>query len=191
MISEEEKQMVPMKNILLLLFMVISLASCKKDVGDLPGPTQTGSNTFGARVNGRLWVPQGFGIVPTAPILEATYRADGGIIRIVARNFGSSPTETEMEILLKGVYGAGTYQLDQNTSKYPAESANYGYYIERRFMPKNEWITNSGSGGRVVVTRFDQANRIISGTFDFTATSMDSTASALTVSEGRFDVTMQ
>jgi hypothetical protein len=40
----------------------------------------------------------------------------------------------------------------------------------------------------VVVTRFDTVNNIISGTFDFTAGSIDNTADPITVTEGRFDI---
>ena len=105
-----------MKNIIAFLFSIVLLSSCKKEVDSLPEATQTGANTFGARVNGEFWIPQGFGVVPTAPILEARFGVNNTII-INARNFGSSPTESEFEIYLMNVDGPGVYQLNNNVSQ--------------------------------------------------------------------------
>ena len=179
-----------MKNILPLICCVLLLASCKKEVDELPAPTDTGSNTFGLKLDGEFWVPQKFGIVPTAPILEARYTGTGGLF-INARNFASSPTETEFEIYLQNVTGPGNYPLNQLTYKYPNQQASYGYYIKRRLMPLNEWITSDRFTGNVSITKFDRSANIVSGTFEFTAGSIDSTAAPITVTEGRFDVKIQ
>jgi hypothetical protein len=176
-----------MKN-LLLLWLVLFGFACKKDIKELPGPTETGVNTFGVKVDGKLWGPKGFGIVPTAALLEARYIKEGGQMRITARNFASSPTETEMEIYLKNVTAPGTYLLNTDTRKYPEHTGNYGYFIERRLMPRNEWITNTSAIGNVTVSKFDTASKIISGIFEFTASNIDSTTQRLNVTEGRFDI---
>ncbi len=97
-----------MKNLRYLICIVFFVASCKKQVTELPAATATGANTFGALVNGALWSPKGFGIVPTAPILEARYQLNGSII-INARNFASSPKETEFEIFIKETIDPGIY----------------------------------------------------------------------------------
>lgn len=179
-----------MKNILLLLFLVLSLVGCKKDVDELPEPTQTGANTFGAKVNGEFWVPQGFGVVPTAPLIEARYSGNNSIV-INARNFASSPTETEFEIYLKNITSPGTVLLNQNTSNYPDQSASYGYYVKRRIMPLFEYITSAAHTGRVEVTRLDTGNHVISGTFEFGAADKTEPSETVTVTEGRFDVKIQ
>lgn len=170
--------------------LITTLISCKKDIDELPDATQTGANTFGARVNGTFWMPQGFGVVPTTPTLEANF-AGSNSIRINARNFGSSPTETEMEIILFNITGPGTFLLNQNTAKYPNHSSSYGYYVERRFTPKYEWITSATHTGRVDVTRYDKTARVISGTFEFTAKEISDGTSPLLVTEGRFDLPIQ
>ena len=179
-----------MKYIFLLALLALSFASCKKDVDELPEATQTGANTFGARLNGEFWVPQGFGIMPTAPQIEARYGGNNSVF-INARNFGSSPTETEFEIHLQGVTGPGTYLLNQTTAIYPSQSASYGYFVRRRIRPLNEYITSAAEGGRVVVTKFDPTNNIISGTFEFRAADKDNTSDVITVTDGRFDVKIQ
>ncbi len=169
---------------------VLVLVSCKKEITELPEPTQTGANTFGAKVNGQLWIPQGFGIVPTAPLLEARYEP-GRTVVINARNFARQPLETEFEIYLLHVTAPGTYQLNANTEKYPYPSGNYAYYVERKIHPINEWITNTQYTGRVEITKADTVNRIISGTFEFQAADMNGTSQPLSVTEGRFDVKVQ
>ncbi|MGZ5285858.1 MAG: hypothetical protein ACXWB9_01680 [Flavisolibacter sp.] len=179
-----------MKNSILLMALAVLFTACKKDVESLPAATQTGANTFGAKLDGDFWIPQKFGVAPTAALLEARYTGTNGIF-INARNFSTSPTETEFEIHLKNITGTGVFQLNQQTNKYPQESASYGYFIKRKFMPLNEWITGPQHTGTVNVTRFDTQNHIISGTFSFTAGSMDNTASPISVTEGRFDVKIQ
>ena len=178
-----------MKNLILVAFAALCLASCQKQISSLPETTQTGANTFGTKVNGDLWGPMGFGIVPTAPILEARF-SDENSIFINARNFGSEPNETEMEIYLKNVQKAGMIYLNQNTYEYPNQSASYAYYVKRKVNPVDIWLTNSQVGGWVNISKIDRENKIISGTFEFQAPSQFGTAN-LVVTEGRFDVRIQ
>ena len=155
----------------------------------MPEATQTGANTFGAKLNGELWVPQK-AVLPSAPILEARFTGTGGVF-INARNFKSSPTETEFEIYISNISAPGTFLLNQNTGNYPNQTGSYAYYIKRKLMPEGEWITSTTKTGSVTVTRYDVANKIISGTFEFTAGSTDNSAEPIIVSEGRFDVKVQ
>jgi hypothetical protein len=163
--------------------------SCKKNVTELPPATQTGANTFGAKVDGSFWVPQGFGIVPTAPLLEATYLPNRDFY-LYARNFSSSPTETEFEFLLKGARTTGTYLLNTDVG-YPSTAANYGYYVQRRVTPLNEWVTSSQYTGSVILTRVDTIAHIVSGTFQFNALNLYNAPQPISVTEGRFDVVYQ
>lgn len=179
-----------MKNILLILSCLVILSSCKKSVDELPAATETGANTFGLKLDGAFWVPQKFGVASTAPILEARMTGTGDLV-INARNFASSPTETEFEIYIKNVTGPGTYQLNRNTDVYPGVSASYAYYVKRRINPLNEWITSTQYTGSATITKFDLTNNVIAGTFQFTAGSMDGSASPINVTEGRFDVKIE
>jgi hypothetical protein len=176
-----------MKTFVAALTLAFVVLSCKKEITELPAATDTGSNTFGANVNGAMWTPQKFGVVPTKEILEAHYEINRSVV-INARNFASSPTESEFEIYLNHVTGPGAYPLNVTTSLYPANSGNYAYYVERRFRPTNEWMTNSQYTGVVNVTKSDTVNRIISGTFEFTAANIYGGAGPLKVTQGRFDI---
>ncbi len=179
-----------MKNLLLITtFLVATFTSCKKEIKSLPDLTQSGANTFGAKINGENWGPLSAGIVPTAPILEARFSADSSVF-INARNFSRSPVETEMEIYLKNLTGPGSYQLNQNTGVYPGHSYSYAYYLKRKISITDDWITSSSATGQVQVTKIDWVNKIISGSFQFTAKATYSSA-PITVTEGRFDVKIQ
>lgn len=176
-----------MKKILISCITVILLASCKKEVTELPEATQTGANTFGAKINGVFWAPQGFGPLPANDILEA--RMAGRDITINARNFSSSPNETEFQLTIFNVTAPGTYLLNTNVV-HPNGAASYGYYVKRNFTPQNEYLTSSTYTGRVVITRIDSINMIVSGTFEFNAGSIYN-SEVLNVTEGRFDVKIQ
>ena len=172
-----------------LLVLSIGIASCKKTVTDLPPATQTGANTFGAKVDGSFWVPAGFGVVPTAPLLEATFEPNRDF-HLYARNFSSEPTETEFEFFIKGVTAPGTYTLNADVT-YPTSGASYAYYVKRKVTPENEWITSAQYTGTVSITRVDPTAHVVSGSFQFNAVNMYNTPQPISVTEGRFDVVYQ
>jgi hypothetical protein len=176
-----------MKHLFILLISLTALISCSKKVSDLPDASATGSKTFGAKVDGKMWAPQGFGIMPTASTLEVNYNG-GDSYRINARNFGSSPTETEFEFILNGITAPGTYMLNQETSTYPNETASYASYTLRKFNLISLWKTSPVTAGKVVITKIDRANKIIAGSFEFSATDTYGGAAPIHVTEGRFDL---
>ena len=171
-----------------VMFMFFVLSACSKDVVELPPVTETGENTFGARLDGSFWTPAGFGIVPTAPVLEARFIDDN--IKINARNFSISPTETEFEIYLKNVTETGVYLLNKNVSIYPKQTESYAYHIKRKLRPIDQWVTNANFTGVVNITKVDRVNKIVAGSFEFRAESMSNPGEFITVTEGRFDIKM-
>ncbi len=179
---------ISMKNLLLICLCVAALVSCKKSVDELPDLTQSGANTFGAKVDGNLWAPQGFGPIPANDILEA--RMSGNDIVINARNFASSPNETEFQLTIYNVTAPGTYPLNTNVS-HPNGAASYGYYVKRNMTPQNEWLTSATHTGWVNITRIDTVNMIVAGTFQFNAMNIYNAPQLLQVTEGRFDVKIQ
>jgi hypothetical protein len=177
-----------MKKILPGLFAILLFASCKKEISSLPDTSQSGSNTFGAKINGDLWGPAKFG--PFSGDILVTTKA-GNRFTIDANNFASSPNETEMIIVLYDVTGPGVYQLNTNTS-HPNGQSSYAYYVKRNMTPINEWITSSTYSGSVNITKLDSVNKILSGTFQFDAHSLSLYDSdVMHATEGRFDVKYQ
>jgi Family of unknown function (DUF6252) len=181
-------QAISMKKILAGCLFLCLLGACKKEVNELPPATQTGANTFGAKVDGKLWAPQGFGPFPANDILEA--RMSGHDITINARNFSSSPNETEFQLTIYNVTAPGTYLFNTDVS-HPNGAASYGYYVKRNFTPENEWLTSSTYTGSVNITRIDDVNMIVSGTFQFNALNIYNSPVPITVIDGRFDVKIQ
>ena len=179
-----------MKNIFLLLSCVLIFAGCKKSVDELPEATQTGANTFGLKLDGQFWVPQKFAGI-NAPILSAQLTGTNqNDLLLTAQNFASEPTEKEFRLFIKNITGAGTYQLNEGTDINNMGSS-YAYYVKRKINPVNEWITSNQYTGSVTITKWDLPNMIVSGTFEFKAGSMDSSAAPITVTDGRFDIKLQ
>ena len=106
---------------------------------------------------------------------------------INARNFASSPNETEFEIFLKDVNGTGNYPLN-TTMPNRSTGASYGFYVKRKLSPISEWLTSAVHGGVVHISFLDTTNHIIAGTFNFSAADNFGTAPVLQVTEGRFDL---
>lgn len=168
-----------MKIILSSIVSIFLFIACNKKVEELPPATQTGANTFGANVEGIFWVPKKFGPIQGNDILMVRV-INGEDYYINARNYATSPTETEFEIFLKGVTAPGTYLLNGTGS--------YAYYVKRKLTPLDEWKTSSTHTGSVTITKVDLVTRILAGTFEFRAVNMDDPARQLTVTEGRFDI---
>lgn len=173
------------RNILLAGLLLLGLTACNKEVDELPPATETGANTFGARVNGTNWVPARFGILPADDLLEARFNSPGSLL-ITAKNFSASPKETQFEIQVVGVDGIGTYLMNKNVVRPSADG--FAYYLKRVLTPEDEWITDTQNTGSVTITKLDAHNKIVSGTFEFKAGSMGTTGSVLTVTDGRFDI---
>ena len=175
-----------MKKALLGLFVVSLLISCKKkEIKELPAATQTGANTFGLKINGENWIPQGFAGIADSDLLKA--RLLGTMLVITAQNFASTPTETEFELKIYNVTGTGTYLMNTNTS-YPGGPTSYAYHVKRRLTPLDEWITSAAQTGSITITKLDTVAGIVSGTFQFNAENDIDATKTIAVTEGRFDI---
>jgi len=180
-----------MKSILVFVSSLLILAGCKKSVDALPEATQTGANTFGLKLNGEFWVPQKFAGINTPTLTAQLTGININDLLITAQNFALEPKESEFQLYIKNITGPGTYQFNQNTDIYPNTSGSYAYYVKRKINPLNEWITSAQYPGTVTITKWDLANGIVSGTFEFTAGSIDNSEAPITVTDGRFDVKLQ
>jgi len=173
----------------LILLSLVFLFSCKKDINELPAATQTGANTFGCLIDGKMWIPQKNPVFPGADILESRQMPNKDLY-INARNFNSSPNETEFEIFIKEMNATGTYTFN-TTMPAPSSSASYIYYVKRNINPQNEWMTSATYTGTVHITAYDTVQRFVSGTFQLQAINLYNAPQPITVSEGRFDVKIQ
>ncbi len=178
-----------MKRHLCLLFLIsISfLPGCKKTkpaVDQLPPTTQTGAHTLGCLVNGKVFKPKGD--LFTGPILSCAYQyIEGGYSfqlkakQDIGNGLLSIGIFTDSLVISQGViiklYGpfvkGKSFGLH---GKYISGSSGSLYY------------TQSSGTGELHITKFDEINRIVSGTFWFDATNSD--GEKVQVREGRFDM---
>ena len=186
-----------MKKLITLLLLTI-VAGCSNEDSNsnpeslLPEITQTGANTFGVTIKGKVYIPrdpigvnvgpQGHGVIFTG--------SDIGTWREIIVVDGASAIGFKMVIHFKDLVnqGVGTYQLKQsdfhdNIDSAPidhiyfkiwdSEISNYAYYGS---------IENQGE---VKVTKRD--NGILSGTFKGIFARYNTPTDIIEITDGRFD----
>ena len=162
-----------------LFSLLLSAAHCKKDRFDLPPETTTGANTFGCKVNGKVFVPRdGKG----KPGLFCQYvnmgEGEGGgwFLNIPANNWQNSPIESvhiETDSLL--VEEGLTYDFKNQKGSPRA------FYFKSQTYSKLDANT-----GKLHITKHNKISRILSGTFEFVGT--NNTGESVNITEGRFDI---
>lgn len=176
-----------MKPLLLPALALLLLMQCKKADPDpasqLPAATQTGANTFGCLLNGQPWTPSGnYG----PPNFRLTYDPGyaGGSLQVKAYRFTGNKN-TVFQAVTFGVANVskpGIYVFSLN-------SINGINYNDDSQTSPCDWYGNSRiltyQSGTLVITRFDLAQSVIAGTFDFKLgqTGCDT----IRITQGRFE----
>ncbi|MDR2206326.1 MAG: hypothetical protein LBE36_09275 [Flavobacteriaceae bacterium] len=180
-----------MKHVLIILSTFL-LLGCKDDnenssnPAQLPPATQTGKNTAGCLVNGKVLLPDKGSIIDGGPALAAHYQyLDGGY------HFGlgiTNVSNNNVEGITIGSHNISfeeghIYELSEelwdDTQIYASASFGstiYGY----------QYNTTNIHTGELKITHLDTTNYIISGTFWFDA--VNSNGEKVEVREGRFDL---
>lgn len=170
-------------NRFLILFAFASIfATCKKDHEDtLPPATQTGANTFGCKINGKVFVPKGSSGTGTAnPHVQYDLDLNGQPYLFIETFQYPTDINSGIKIGFNVLNHLGFYSLSDTFSFLvgsPTGSNNCG------------GISNNPSNykmGGGVVTRLDIPNHIISGTFDFKYKTQQ--CDTVFITDGRFDI---
>ena len=159
---------------LLLALLVCSLSmACKKDKKDQP--TQTGANKMYAKVNGVPWQNKAcWSCISGGGALDAVYE-DGTLkFFVVGEN---NDQKVRVGIIIKELKTIGSYQL-------LTRDLNFAYIFKNNIRH----YTNINSLGTVTITKIDLTNKIISGTFEFTAEEENNPANTIKVTDGWFDI---
>jgi hypothetical protein len=146
----------------------------------LPPATEQGLNTLGFLVNDTVWLPQGHwtrdrmggGYAFGAFRVFSTYVALNGKGH---QTFGMTVGDARS--------GAGKYPL------YVPLGVTLGWRISRASFSRGirSYETDAKHPGTVTITRLDLVQRIVSGTFEFTA--MDRVSGdSVRITQGRFDL---
>lgn len=164
------------KLILCLFSIIILMApSCKKE--HLTKETQTGANTFSCKINGNVFTPCKGGLF-SGPPLWGGYSNNFKTVVIAGECTLEYPFKYVV-IDLENFHGVGEYLLSDinNSCTYLESNPTDKYY-------KSSLTQN----GKVVITKDDRVNFIVSGTFEFTAANTSNSSDIVTVLSGRFDI---
>ena len=167
-------------------FLLFSGMKCKKEATGfdaLPTATQEGKETFGCLVNGEVFTPKGSNL--GGPTLSSFYQylnrpnGNGYFFNVSASNKQSElikgiSINTENIILVLG----NNYVLKKNES--------FATYSILTLDKANIFSSSDLFKGELFISKFDDINQIVSGTFWFDA--VNDKGEKVEVREGRFDV---
>ena len=188
--------------LLLLPFLSSIFISCSEDkeadpLAMLPAISQTGANTFGCLVDGKVFYPRdervGALFSPSPMNGVEIYGSPNGqeYTEFYVVNYVTGKPAVMMVLHLEGLHqtGMGTYTWGETNFQYNIDGPMHNYmYCEVYNAETNDWryygsFENSGS---VIITHYDFDNRIVSGTFSGTVRKRNSTE-VIEIKDGRFD----
>ena len=186
-----------MKTTILLLFLAI--ASCSKDsvkqdpVAQLPPETQTGANTFGVTINGKVYIPRdptgvNVGVSGRGMVFRGVSDLSWNELEIID---GASATGFQMYIHISDfqLIGINIYNLFLSNFKNGIDSVKKTH-IYFKIWDSN--ISNYAYYGSVenqgILDIKRSSNDIYSGTFSGKFVRYDNPAEFITITDGRFDI---
>jgi len=190
-----------MRKTLSLVFIAaaLMLAGCKKKYDpdpSLPPATQTGANTFGCLVNGKVLVPQNDHSVlcdGCQSPLSVSYQPFVSVNNYNQINLSIGASDEPSNGIWRSVYllvkntavtEGKTIILKSDTAAIGA-SARYTSDISGDYKLTG-YNTTQIVTGELTISKLDQINKFISGTFKFNA--VNSNKDTVHVTDGRFDV---
>lgn len=177
------------KYIILFIFPLILLSNCKSNdddssnnpISQLPPGTQTGENKAGCLVNGKVLIPKGglsTNLICFYQLVNEEYFFSLGFNDSTGENTLGLNVFSNNIVLQEG----NTYIInipDDGSKGIGGEYRIGGGLID-------SFNTSSFNSGELTITKFDQQNSIISGTFWFNAANEQ--GEIVEVREGRFDM---
>ena len=177
-----------MKKLIFLLTAIALLSSCDKDgqifasKDKLPPETQTGDNTVGCLVNGKVFLPHAEGINPEVNCFYQLVEKEFFFNMTFIDYRGITPKGVSIQTRHINLEVGKTYELNKNIiddGDFIGGGGNYD------IGASNRYFTNSIKTGELKITRVDLSHSIISGTFWFDA--VNSAGEKVEIREGRFD----
>ena len=181
-----------MKNITSKIYLVFLLSmicvgiSCKKEkegVEALPKETQEGKNKIGCLVNGKVLLPRKEAISTVRLFNAYYYPLDGKFY------FHISMVDSKHPGLRSLVFNSVGDEISEGTYDLTSDEAigiSVIYTSTDNHGNSTKYTIRGNNTGRMVITKLDLVNMILSGTFSFDAESED--GQKIQVREGRFDM---
>lgn len=179
---------------LVILFVstfILFTTGCKKEENpvnpDNGGNTQTGAGTMSCKVDGENWSATQ---IPNSPYPAAfanlETQTNYTLLTITGSQITGTSSASTIYLSLLNISSTGEYNLGAMTSYSGNQGiATIAYSDGKGFgtTGETEYI------GKVTITKFDQTNKIVSGTFYFTAKGLSGGATGKKViTDGKFDV---
>lgn len=169
---------------LLLIAAAFLAASCKKDKvsqDQLPPITQTGANTFGCLVNGKVYIPKGFSGTGT-PVLKGIYEFFNGrpYLKIITEQYENGSFKGEIYFSIDSCISTGNYLLNERKNRIVFGGSFFnGCGI-------SGFDTLTYQKGSYSITKLDITQGIFSGTFNCKVKPQQ--CDTLNFTNGRFDI---
>jgi len=168
----------------ILLSALLGLSQCSQEDNptpdeQLPPATQTGANTFGCLVNGKVWTPKGYnGSSNYSVYYDLGYR--NGTLNVATYRYEPGANASRQDIILfsDSLQRTGIYPL---TVVNHQEALFYGNSTQCEFHQNERHYRR----GELTITRLDLQAGVISGTFWFTLAKPG--CDTIKVTQGRFD----
>jgi len=177
-----------MKKLFFLLIVIMVFNSCDRDgqifggKDQLPPETQTGANTVGCLVNGKVFLPKKEGINPEVNCFYQLVNGKYFFTMAFSDLRGSSIESVSVQSGKVELQIGQTYILNKNSIIDGDFVGGGGSYLTTL---QNIYRTNTIKSGELKITKIDPTNSIISGTFWFDA--VNSAGEVVQIREGRFD----
>jgi hypothetical protein len=179
----------------LLLTCVCLACKCEKyeePPVEMPPETQEGKNTFGCYLDGELYTSyklarSGYGAAGYSASLEAAYSYNNisGTLGIIC--YCRSGHEANSSG--KSFFAMFLENPEENVEMILDEA-----WVSKHLSANLSFRFRNNTNGKVILTRFDTINRIVSGRFSYEASLLDSYPgidSIARVTDGRFDLKLQ
>lgn len=187
--------------IYILCFLFFVLQACEKEdsgpMFSLPPATQTGENTFGCYIDGRLLIPRsgtGTWMGPDVALYYSGYGLFPNYVynEINVQDFKSSNAGLmDIHIIDLHENAEGDYTINKSNC-LDGLDANSNINIRCRIWDASsqeyKWYCSIEDGGMLTITRYDFEAGIVSGTFSCTAVNRDDPLDTIEVTKGRFDI---
>lgn len=161
----------------LLLFLCCCTA-CKKD--KLTKETQNGANTLSCLLNGVVLKPCSHTVIggPNAKPVWVSLSVYSGVTQATIGASCNEDSNWAISLEIGNLTGTGEYLLSSSSNR-----AVYTVYEDARMYSSY----NTGIG-KIIITKDDRANTILSGTFEFEGKDNDDPGKIMKITSGRFDI---
>lgn len=187
-----------MKKLILLLFCLLLVIGCSRDndtesdnTPKLPPETQTGANTFGCMVNGKLFYPRdGIGdVMGNAKAIIWSGNSDFRELWVSNFRDGKPINYLYFHIHELPTKGVGEYVWKESNFNNGIDGLMQNYLYVRAFNYSSntwKWYTSYENSGKTTITKYG-GQPIVSGTFSGKLRTADG-SETIEITDGRFDI---